>query len=105
MAALAYAPFPDRTSARAVASALLEEKLISCANLLGEVESLYDWHGERGEAREIGVLFKTDAALLHQAVARIEALHPYEAPVVLGWICGAAGAETAAWLAALRTAE
>lgn len=105
MSALAYAPFPDRDSARAVASQLLDEGLIGCANLLGEVESVYEWDGERGEGAEIGVLFKTDARLLARAVARIEALHPYEAPAVLGWRCDAAGAATAAWLGALGDSE
>jgi periplasmic divalent cation tolerance protein len=105
MTALVYAPFPDRESARAVAAMLLDEKLVACANLLGEIEALYEWQGERGEAREIGVLFKTDLQLLKRAVARIEALHPYETPAVLGWKCDAAGAETAAWLGALKPAR
>ncbi|UIP07279.1 divalent-cation tolerance protein CutA [Erythrobacter sp. SDW2] len=102
MTALIYAPFPDRESARAVAGTLLGDRLIACANLLGEVESLYEWNGEQGEGREIGVLFKTDGSLLERAVARIEALHPYDTPAVLGWKCDAAGAETAAWLRALK---
>jgi periplasmic divalent cation tolerance protein len=105
MTALVYVPFPDRDSARSVAAALLDEKMIACANLLGEIEALYEWNGERGEAREVGVLFKTDASLLAQAVARIEALHPYDAPAVLGWNCDVAGAETRAWLGALRTTD
>ncbi|WP_435419095.1 divalent-cation tolerance protein CutA [Parerythrobacter aurantius] len=105
MAALVYAPFPDRASARAVAETLLGEGLIACANLLGEIEALYEWNGERGEGREIGVLFKTDAALLERATARIEALHPYDTPAVLGWKCDAAGAGTAAWLGALRPVD
>lgn len=105
MSALIYAPFPDRDAARSVASQLLDEKLIACANLLGEVESLYEWDGEHGEGREIGVLFKTDASLLNEAVARLEALHPYETPAVLGWTCDAAGTETTAWLGALAAGE
>jgi periplasmic divalent cation tolerance protein len=105
MTALVYAPFPDRESALSVAGALLDEQLIACANLLGEVESLYHWNGERGEAREIGVLFKTHAVQLAQAVARIEALHPYDTPAVLGWKCDAAGAGTAAWLGALKPTD
>ena len=102
MSSLIYAPFPDRETARAVITQLLDEKLIACANLLGEVESLYEWDGERGEGCEIGVLFKTDASLLARAVVRIETLHPYEAPAVSGWNCDAAGTATAAWLGALR---
>ena len=102
MSALIYAPFPDRETARAVGAQLLDEKLIACANLMGEVESLYEWDGERGEGREIGVLFKTDASLLTQAVTLLEALHPYETPAVLGWKCDTAGTATAAWLSSLQ---
>ena len=100
MSALIWCPFPDEASAASAASRLLDEKLIACANLLGPVHSLYEWNGERGEGREVGVLFKTDAALLDAAVARIEALHPYDTPAVLGWRCDAAAPATAAWLAA-----
>ena len=102
MSALIYAPFPDRDSARAVAIQLLDEKLIACANLMGGVESIYEWNGERGESREIGVLFKTEASLLAHAVTRLEALHPYETPAVLGWKCDAAGTATAAWLGSIQ---
>lgn len=101
MTALIYAPFPDREAARATASALLDEGLIGCANIFGEVESLYQWDGERGEGSEVGVLFKTEASILDTAVARVERLHPYDTPAVLGWTCDAAGAATVDWLSAL----
>jgi periplasmic divalent cation tolerance protein len=53
------------------------------------------------EAAEVGALFKTDAALLDQAVARLAELHPYETPAVLGWRVDAAAAATASWLGTL----
>ncbi len=71
MGALIWCPFPDEDSAARAATTLLDEKLIACANLLGPVRALYEWNGERGDAREVGVLFKTDASLLDKAVARI----------------------------------
>ncbi|ABC64663.1 divalent-cation tolerance protein CutA [Erythrobacter litoralis] len=105
MSALIYAPFPDRETARQVATQLLDEKLIACANLLGAMESLYEWNGERGSGEEIAVLMKTEASVLDAAVARLESLHPYDTPAVLGWKCDAAGAATTAWLGALRPAQ
>lgn len=99
MSALIYCPFPDRETARTIAAQLLDEKLIACANILGEVESLYEWNGERGGGTEVGVLFKTHAKKLADAVERIAELHPYDAPAVLGWKCEVAGTETAEWLA------
>jgi len=101
MTALIWCPFPDEDSAARAATQLLDEKLIACANILGPMRSLYEWNGARGDARESAALFKTDAALLDAAVARIAALHPYDAPAVLGWRCDAAAPTTAEWLAAL----
>lgn len=101
MSALIWCPFPDEESAASLAAALLDAKLIACANILGPVRSLYEWQGERGDAREIGVLFKTDARLLEAAVARLADLHPYETPAVLGWRCDAAAPATSGWLASL----
>lgn len=100
MSALIWCPFPDEAAARAVATKLLDEKLIACANFI-PVASMFEWGGERGEGREVGVLFKTDASLLERAVTAVEAAHPYDCPAVLGWVCDAAGTTTAAWLGEL----
>lgn len=97
-AALVWCAFPDADSARAVAGTLLDERLIACANILPGMESLYEWQGERGSGPETGVLFKTTAAALARAVARLEQLHPYDCPAIAGWHCDAAGAATLGWL-------
>lgn len=99
-AALIWCPFGDVESAEAAAGQLLEERLIACANILPVVRSLYRWNGERGEGSEVAVLFKTRADLVNAAVARLEALHPYDAPAISGWRCDAAGAATLSWLEA-----
>ena len=98
MSALIWAPFADEASAAAAAAQLLDEGLIACANILPPVRSLYTWQGERGEAEEVGVLFKTDASALDRATARLAELHPYDAPAVLGWRTDTASKPTAEWL-------
>lgn len=98
MTALIYCPFPDRDTAREIAATLIEERMVACANILGQVESLYVWQGVLGEAEEIAVLFKTDAPMLERAIARLGALHPYETPAITGWRCDSAHPATAKWL-------
>jgi periplasmic divalent cation tolerance protein len=80
---------------------LLDERLIACANILPAMLSMFEWNGTRSEASEVGALFKTDAALLDRAVARLAQEHPYDEPAILGWRCDAAAPGTAAWLGAL----
>ncbi|MXO60461.1 divalent cation tolerance protein CutA [Altererythrobacter salegens] len=100
-AALLWSAFADEDSATATAAALLDEGLIACANIVPGVRSLFTWRGERGEAQECAVLFKTDASLLDRACARLAELHPYETPAVSGWLADATAAPTAAWLGEL----
>ncbi|SHN62011.1 divalent-cation tolerance protein CutA [Erythrobacter sanguineus] len=98
-AALVWCPFPDRETARAIAGHLLDEGLIACANIIGEVESVFLWQGERDSAAEAAVLFKTTAARLDPLIARLGTLHPYDTPAIIGWRCDAAHPATLAWLA------
>jgi periplasmic divalent cation tolerance protein len=98
-AGLIWCPFADEASARATAAALLEARLVACANIVPQVRSLFAWEGERGEAEECGVLFKTTAAGLEPAMLRLEALHPYDCPAIMGWTVHA-NEGTLAWLEA-----
>jgi periplasmic divalent cation tolerance protein len=98
-AALIWCPFPDHETARAIAGQMLEAKLVACANILGAIESHFLWQGGRGSASETGVLFKTTAALLSDAVERLGKLHPYDTPAIVGWRVDAAFPATIAWLA------
>lgn len=99
-AALVWCPFPDADSARSAADALLDARLIACANILGTMESRFIWEGARAAGSEVGVLFKTTAQQLDTVVARLGALHPYDTPAIIGWHADAAHPATAAWLAA-----
>jgi len=96
--ALIWCPFADAESAEAAARTLLDEGLIACANLLPGMRSFYTWNGERGESAECGMLIKTDKRRLDRAIARLEAIHPYETPAIVGWACDAATPATTAWL-------
>ena len=101
VAALVWCPFPSEEAAVAAADTLLSEGLVACVNLLPAMRSLYVWQGERGEAQECGALFKTNQKLLAATVKRLEAIHPYDAPAIVGWHGGPAGSAATDWLGAL----
>lgn len=101
MTALIYCPFPDRESAEQVGKQLLDEGLIGCINIGTGIHAFFVWNGERGSGEEIPVLCKTDAQLLSAAITRLEDLHPYDTPAIVGWPCEA-GAATRDWLGGLK---
>ncbi|MEW4449381.1 divalent-cation tolerance protein CutA [Qipengyuania sp. JC766] len=97
MSALIWSPFADEAQARAAAATLIEERLVACANLLPAMVSVFAWKGAVQSENECAALFKTDEALLDEAIARLADIHPYETPAIMGWPCRA-GEATAAWL-------
>ncbi len=98
---LIWCPFPGEAEARRVAGQLLDEKLVACVNIMPGMISLFAWDGERGEAEETGVLFKTDAASADMAIDRLARLHSYETPAIMGWKTCSSTAATRAWLGGL----
>jgi len=98
-AALIYTPLPDAETARDIAGTLLNEGLIACANILGPIESVFLWNGNREAATESAVLFKTTVDRLDEAVSRLGALHPYETPAIVANVCDASHPDTLTWLA------
>lgn len=97
-AALVWCPFPDAKTARTIAATLLEEKFIACANILPAIESVFEWKGEVSSESESAVLFKTTAEHLDALTTRLEELHPYETPAILGWLVDQTPPQTLKWL-------
>jgi periplasmic divalent cation tolerance protein len=99
--ALLWCPFPSEDEAKQVVGQLLDEELVGCANIIPGIISLYQWQGKRGEAREVGVLFKTDQALVPALIDRLDGLHSYDTPSITAWDADASSKATAEWLGSL----
>lgn len=97
---LLYTTWPDAESAERAAEALLRERVIACANILGEARSIYRWDGDVQRETEIIALFKTSSEKAEHTAARIMELHPYDEPAVLNLSVSSAGSSPAflAWI-------
>ncbi len=80
-----YATFPNQQEAKKIIDALLEARLIACANLSSDVTSYYRWEGKREQASECSAIMKTTADKQSQATALITKLHSYDCPSVVVW--------------------
>jgi periplasmic divalent cation tolerance protein len=93
-------PCPDRATAEAIATALIEARLAACAHVGSEITSVYLWRGRIERAAETPLRLKTRAAHFDTLAARVRALHPYEIPAILAWPIVHATADNREWLAA-----
>jgi len=80
---LIYMTCADEAEARKIATALLDERLIACANINAPHKALYNWKGKREEGREVAVIMKTRAGLFGRAQEKARALHSYECPCIV----------------------
>lgn len=68
--------------ARKIGCTLLEKKLIACANIVPNIESIYWWKGKIEQSKEALLIVKTRNNLKAAVIKEIEKMHSYELPVI-----------------------
>ena len=90
---------PDMKTARALAQAALQARVVACANLVPKIESHYWWQGEIESGAEVLMIFKTAKSKLKALEKLIVARHPYDTPEFLVLPLAAGNEWYMAWLA------
>lgn len=62
---------------------LVEERLVSCVNIIPHLKSLYWWEGKIERADEPLMFAKTRRDLLEKVIERVKELHSYSNPAIL----------------------
>lgn len=89
---------PDDDTARIIARACLAARLVACANILPEVESLFHWQGQIDSETETLLRLKTPAAHFDAVCALIKTHHPYSLPAIVALPVAAMGPGVADWV-------
>lgn len=98
-ALVVFCTFPDAESAQRVTSRLVEEGLVACAQrTTAAVQSIYRWQGATHDDAETLVLLKTTRSRWDDLVPRLEELHPYDVPQIVG-VPGVTSDAYGRWLA------
>ena len=77
---VALSTAPDAAQAERLARALVEERLIACANLVPGLTSVYRWEGAVQAEPEVLLVMKTRRSLVPRLKERLPELHPYDVP-------------------------
>lgn len=103
-ACIVYVTTASAAEAEAISKAVVSERLAACANILGDIQSVFFWDGAVQKEGETAMILKTARSRLDALTVRIQELHSYDEPCVvalpivggsqsfIGWI----GAETKA---------
>lgn len=81
---LVYITVGTAAEARRIGTALVEERLAACANVIDGMCAIYRWEGKVETGQEAVLIAKTRADLLDALTERVKALHSYQIPCVVG---------------------
>ncbi|HTX43138.1 MAG TPA: divalent-cation tolerance protein CutA [Methanocella sp.] len=84
MFSVVYIICRDMEEAGRIANALVEERLVACANS-GVVSSVYRWGGRIEHDTEVAMVCKTRTELVDDVIKRVKELHSYELPCITAW--------------------
>jgi periplasmic divalent cation tolerance protein len=74
---------PDPETGERLGTALLEERLATCVNVVPGVTSIYWWEGKLERGTEVLLILKTVEGRVRALEQRAAELHPYAVPEVL----------------------
>ncbi|MBI5180654.1 MAG: divalent-cation tolerance protein CutA [Nitrospirae bacterium] len=74
---------PSIDDARKIGNTLVEEKLIACANIIPQVESIFYWQDKVRNEKEALMIIKTQKKLIDKVIKRVKSLHSYTVPEII----------------------
>jgi periplasmic divalent cation tolerance protein len=95
-----YVTAANAEEAKAIGEALVQERLVACANILGPIASIYWWQGKVQQESEAVLVAKTRADRVEQVIARVKALHSYTVPCVVSLAIEQGNPDFLRWIAA-----
>lgn len=89
---------PSNAEAYRIAGALMEKRLIACANILKGVESIFRWKQKIERAKEAMVLMKTSRSHVKAIIAMVKKMHSYEVPEIIAVPIGDGNGDYLRWI-------
>jgi len=81
-----------------IASRLVKDKLIACANVIKDVKSIFSWDEKVQQANEVLLVMKSRKKCLPKIIKIIKKLHSYDVPEIIALPIVGGSAEYLDWI-------
>ncbi len=93
-----YCTVPTKQDAKSIAKILLTQRLAACINIVDKVQSIFSWHDEICEEKELLMMIKTKSTLFDRVRQAIKLTHPYNIPEIIAIPIEQADSEYLEWI-------
>ena len=73
----------DKSEAEKIASKLVEEKLVACANIVGNISSVFWWENKVNRADEVLLVLKSKKTFFKKIEKAVKSVHSYSVPEII----------------------
>lgn len=80
---LVYVTTGNQKEAEDIATHLVQDRLVACANIFPQIESIYCWKGSLQKSQEVVLILKTHQKVIDKVMVAIKKLHSYEVPCIV----------------------
>ncbi len=88
----------NEDEAAKIGSALVDERLAACANIVPKIRSIYRWEGKVQDEPEALMLIKTTTERFEELEKRVKELHSYSVPEIIAIPIGAGSSDYLSWI-------
>jgi periplasmic divalent cation tolerance protein len=88
----------SKDEATRIGTALVNEHIAACANIVPQIRSLFFWEGKAQDESETLIIVKSRLPLMDRIIARVKELHSYSVPEVIALPVIGGSAEYLRWL-------
>tara|TARA_X000000368_G_scaffold413528_1_gene401737 strand:+ start:618 stop:932 length:315 start_codon:yes stop_codon:yes gene_type:complete len=78
-----YITCSKKKEAYKIATFLVKNKLVACANIIHNVDSVFAWKGKVTKSKEILIVGKTMNKNVQKIIKSVKKIHSYEVPCVI----------------------
>jgi periplasmic divalent cation tolerance protein len=89
---------PNKKVSDVIIEQLLDNKLVSCVNVIPVVKSIYWWKGKICKSKEQLLIFKSIKSKFKKIVKILKKNHPYEVPEIVSFDISDGNPEYLKWI-------
>ncbi len=78
-----YITCTNTKKAKKISSVLVKKKLIACANIFNNIQSVFSWKNKVTFSKEVVIIGKTTKKLQTKIISEVKKIHSYDVPCII----------------------
>ena len=78
-----YITAKNKREAKKIATILVKKKLVVCANIFNNIQSVFSWKNRVNFSKEVIIMGKTTKKLQTKIISEVKKIHSYDVPCIV----------------------